>query len=303
MKEPVKRAASSEPGRRLLQGAAGWHRWAPRWLPAPIAALVRGAALTRYRETIVCQLPTGQQFLADPSDLVQCVVATTGGWEQLILDAVQPFVAPGSTVLDIGAHVGYAALRFAGWTGASGRVVCFEPVPAHLTQLSANLHVNGYESRTTVVPMAVSDEEVERDFYDSGRSNSGMSSLNPRAGRAPSRRVRTTTVDAWLKRTGVTEIALTKIDVEGAEALVVRGMTRSLAEGCHRAVLIELHPDVVRTIGRDLVALFDALSGRPYVLYDWKPGDRFAAVDRHEAANYLLAVRRDSTHLVSPPLS
>ena len=292
---------SSESDRRLVKGAAGWHEWAPHWLPSRVAALVRRAALTRYRRTVVCQLPTGQQFLADPSELVQCLIATTGGWEQLIFDAVEPFVPPGGTVLDVGAHVGYATVRFAGWAGPSGRVVCFEPVPSHVKQLSENLRVNGFEPRTTIVPMAVCDEEVERDFFDSGRSNSGMGSLTGSAGHAPSRRVRTTTIDAWLAGAGVADVALTKIDVEGAEALVVGGMARTLAEGRHRAVLVELHPGVVPDIGRDLVTLFERLGGRRYELYDWLPAGRFVPVGHGDAANYLLAVRRDSTHLLPAP--
>jgi FkbM family methyltransferase len=293
---------SSESDRRLVSRAASWHEWTPRWLPSRLAALVRRAALTRYRGAIACELPTGQRFLVDPSDLVQCLIATTGGWEQLIFDAVEPFVSPGETVLDVGAHVGYAAVRFAAWAGPSGHVACFEPVPSHVKQLSGNLRANGFETRTMIVPMAVCDEEVERDFFDSGRSNSGMGSLTGSAGHAPSRRVRTTTIDAWLAGAGVADVALTKIDVEGAEALVVRGMARTLAEGRHRAVLVELHPGVVPDIGRDLVALFERLGGASYELYDWLPAGRFVRVRHGEAANYLLAVRRDSTHwLPAPP--
>jgi len=98
--------AWQEPGRTTLHRAAEWHEWAPRWLPGRVAAAVKRAALKRYRASVLCRLPSGQQFFADPSDLVQCFVGTTGGWEQLIFEAVRTFVSEGSTVLDIGRTLG-----------------------------------------------------------------------------------------------------------------------------------------------------------------------------------------------------
>lgn len=298
MRHPDALVAWQEPGRTVLRQAAEWHEWSPPWLPSRVASVVRQRALRRYRAPVLCQLPGGQRFFADPSDLVQCLVGTTGGWEQLIFDAVGPLVPAGSTVLDVGAHVGYAALRFGDWVGPTGRVVCFEPVPAHLVQLSRNLDVNGYESRTTVVPMAVCDEAGDRPFFDAGASNTGMSSLEGGSDRAPSRRVRTVSIDGWLAHAGVAEIALTKIDVEGAEALVVRGMAESLTAGRHRAVLVELHPGVEPRIGQQVAEAFARVAGQPYALLDWQPSGRFMPIDAAEPANYLLAVRRDLVSLL-----
>jgi FkbM family methyltransferase len=288
----------NEPTPAMFERAARWHQWAPRWLPGRIAARVRRLVLKRYAGAVVCRLPTGQRFAADPADLLQCLVVTTGGWEQLIFDAVQPLVDPGSTVLDIGAHVGYAALRFADWVGASGRVVCFEPVPGHVAQLERNLQLNDFTSRATVVAMAVSDEAAVREFYEDKGSNSGMGSLDAYGRTAATRHVRTIAVDDWLSGNGVSDLALTKVDVEGAEALVIRGMARSLGDARHRSVLIELHDGIVPGIGREVAAMFDALAGRPYRLYDWQ-SDRFVEVRHNEPANYLLAVRGDSAHLVA----
>jgi hypothetical protein len=126
-----------------------------------------------------------------------------------------------------------------------------------------------------------------------------MGSLGARDGRSPSRQVPTVAIDDWLAETDVDEIALTKIDVEGAEALVVRGMAKSLARGRHRAVLIELHPDAVPTIGRELPGLFARIDGQPYALFDWQPDrERFVEVEAGEPVYYLLAVRRDSINLL-----
>ena len=300
MTESTPLVSWEDPGRAALQRAARWHEWVPRWLPSRVTVKLRRLALKRYGVPVLCRLPTGQQFYANPSDLIQCVVGTTGGWEQLIFDALRPFVAAGATVLDVGAHVGYTTLLFADWVGANGRVVCFEPVANNVTQLLRNLDVNGYRARTIVVPAAVADEAAVRSFYDAGGSNTGTGSLGARESLAPSRLVRTLAIDDWLATYDVSDVALTKIDVEGAEALVVRGMSRSLAEGRHRAVLIELHPYVAPAIGRELAGMFERIDRRPYALYDWQSDHgRFSEVEANEPADYLLAVRRDSTDLLS----
>jgi hypothetical protein len=75
-------------------------------------------------------------------------------------------------------------------------------------------------------------------------------------------------------------------------------MAHSLGDARHRSVLIELHDGIVPGIGREVAAMFDALAGRPYRLYDWQ-SDRFVEVRHDEPANYLLAVRGDSAHLIA----
>jgi hypothetical protein len=55
-------------------------------------------------------------------------------------------------------------------------------------------------------------------------------------------RVPTTTFDAFAARAGLGRVDLLKIDVEGAEALVLRGMERTLAERPPRLVVCETTP-------------------------------------------------------------
>src|SRR5205823_14781057 len=61
-------------------------------------------------------------------------------------------------------------------------------------------------------------------------------------------------VDALLDDLGVAEVALVKMDIEGAEALALPGMRAGLRAGRYRRVLIELHPEAIRDLGSDAEA-------------------------------------------------
>jgi len=139
----------------------------------------RAQAISRGRSLSAAERPA----VSSPIRPTSCSASSArpADGKQLIFEAVRRFVSEGSTVLDIGAHVGYAALRFGDWVGASGRVVCFEPVPAPTWRsCRANLTVNGFDARTTVVPFAVSDGAGERPFFDGQGANSGMGSFRER---------------------------------------------------------------------------------------------------------------------------
>jgi len=276
----------------VLSRAAAWHNWSPSWIPSRIAVAVRRTALRRYQEAVLCELEDGLRFVAHPSDLLPCLVGTTGGWEHELMNAVKPLVRAGEGVLDIGAHVGYTAIRFAQWVGATGRVYAFEPVPAHRDQLMRNLEVNDFAARVAVIPLAVSDRSGSLPFYDSHRSNTGMSSLSGRRGATASRQVETCAIDEWLPSAGVPPLALAKIDVEGAELLVVRGMMRTLVSTQIRAVLIELHRDVAPAVRHEIGAFFAQLPVG-YTLFGWHPSGEFRAEPVDAPTDYLLAVHRD----------
>ncbi|MDQ3242738.1 MAG: FkbM family methyltransferase [Gemmatimonadota bacterium] len=84
----------------------------------------------------------------DPVDSL--LLSMRGIYEPAETALVQQLVGPGSTVLDIGANIGYYTLQFAELVGASGRVIAFEPDPANFELLARNTQLNGYLNVTLV---------------------------------------------------------------------------------------------------------------------------------------------------------
>ncbi|MEO6212385.1 MAG: FkbM family methyltransferase [Vicinamibacterales bacterium] len=154
-------------------------------------------------------------------------------------------VMAGSTCLDIGANVGVYALQFARWTGASGRVVAFEPNPVSAAVLAEHARMNHLSGRIEVVPAAVADASGVRTFHMADAD--GMSRLgvpNPEiASRTRPTPVRVTTLDEFCEAQGVSPDWLL-VDVEGFEFAVLAGGRRTIARLRGRLnIVVELHPD------------------------------------------------------------
>ena len=148
-------------------------------------------------------------------------------------------VRPGDRIVDAGANFGLYTLAFAGRTGTAGHVTAFEPDPDSASALEANIRVNGWQSRITVVRAAVGDVNGETRFAGARGVESRIE-----AGRTPNPDAITVPIVTLDSAIGKEQIDVLKIDVEGFEEQVLRGGRTTLASASRgpRAILIEVHP-------------------------------------------------------------
>lgn len=174
-----------------------------------------------------------------------------GGYEPLTVDLFAAVLRPGATFVDVGANHGYFTVLAAKLVGSAGRVEAFEPNPTVADALARVLALNDLSGQVAVHRVALSDREGHADFYPSvSPVNDGLSSLlvsdaaleHGVLRRDRTVRVPTETFDAFAERVGLGRVDLLKIDVEGAEALVLGGMARTLAERPPRRIVCELVP-------------------------------------------------------------
>lgn len=181
-----------------------------------------------------CRLPDGSDLLYRPHD--HCIID-----EVYARDAYgRESIPAGATVIDAGAHIGIFTLMAARRVGASGRVLAFEPSPGSRKILERNVRRNGL-SWVRISPAALADAPGTLPFYaaDAAAGNPVGDTLSPVPGRDPVH-VPVLRLDDAFSEAGAAEVALLKIDVEGAELRLLDGAARTLERT--RRVVMEVHP-------------------------------------------------------------
>jgi len=143
-------------------------------------------------------------------------------------------IHPGDWVLDIGANVGYYTMRLSELVGPEGRVFAFEPITATAEILSFIARYSPYDN-ITIFNTAVSDKpEILRFSID--KNQDGLPDyFTARATERGQHAVFATTIDSLSFPQRITFV---KIDTEGAESAVLRGMEK-LIERDHPILSIE----------------------------------------------------------------
>jgi FkbM family methyltransferase len=154
-------------------------------------------------------------------------------------------LGPGTTFVDVGAHIGLLTLAGARAVGASGKVLAIEPVPLCFGLLQRSLTINGLAERVEGKCQAVGAHHARCRFFV--RDVLGHSSLTRGefAAGGDEIEVSVTPLDE-LVRPGQ-RVDLIKIDVEGAELAVLEGMTRIIAENPELSIIAEFGPSHLKT--------------------------------------------------------
>lgn len=166
------------------------------------------------------------------------------------LAVMRAFIRPGDVVWDVGANIGLYA-RWLVQHLKAGHVCSFEPMSENLPELRHNIGLGGIVDRVTIVPWAVSDVDGEVEFQvddiqsASGAVNSVYSGAASRArsavGLPPKvEKVVGRTIDSILQSRDLPPPDVLKIDVEGAERMLLDGGSKFFQEASSR-LLIETH--------------------------------------------------------------
>jgi FkbM family methyltransferase len=141
---------------------------------------------------------------------------------------IREYVAAGDTVYDIGANIGYVSLSLAKSVGPTGRVIAFEPVPKNVDDFRESIKINRL-TNVQLLEFAASDQDGEAVIRIA--ENLSTASLvwhreNPSAVQLT---IRTVQIDQLVESGDLGYPRFVKIDVEGAEGSVLKGMQRTVA--------------------------------------------------------------------------
>jgi FkbM family methyltransferase len=197
-------------------------------------------ALYVGKQTVLCRVLGKYLVYADSEETgITPHLAMDGFWEPWITLALARTVRPGWHCLDVGANHGYYTLILADGAGPDGRVAPIEPTPRLAELLRETLDVNGFPY-VEVHQKAASDTDGSTLQLVIPAHRSLNAHLAAEAGpNDEAVAVESVTVDAITR--DWPRVDLIKIDVEGAEESVWRGMERTISENRDLVVVLELN--------------------------------------------------------------
>jgi len=150
---------------------------------------------------------------------IECALGSYEYEKRILFEKV---VSRHSVVYDIGAHVGFYSLLASELVGEGGRVIAFEPVPRNLNYLTKHLQINQCNN-VVVIEAAVSDKSGIFHFNEGPSSSMGHLSVEGNL------TVNTVSIDELVGDGKIPVPDYIKIDVEGAELLVLKGAKSTLS--------------------------------------------------------------------------
>jgi FkbM family methyltransferase len=168
-------------------------------------------------------------------------------------------------IFDVGANIGYYSLHWALRMAPGGTIHAFEPVPSTFAWFVRNIALNGLDAviRPNAIGLGDAPGVVSLflpEFLGSGAAS--IKDLHPDEG---TRRVevKLDTLDNYFSASGLDRLDLIKVDVEGAELLVLRGGRETIAK--HRPMIfLELLRKWSRPFGYHPNDVIQMLTGMGY---------------------------------------
>lgn len=208
-------------------------------------------------------LKEGLQFRYPLKSTIGRSLFLNGGFEDVELGFVSQTLNEGDIFFDVGANGGLFTVIASQKVGSSGHVYAFEPGERELKLLRENILLNNL-CNVTVVSSAVSNCNGKTQFVVSndGALNSILENDHPYQVMKEKREVSVMTLDSFIAEQKISKIDFIKIDVEGAEKLVLEGAISSLKR-LKPVILFEAHAMTSAAFGylpNDLFILLKSLN-------------------------------------------
>lgn len=234
-----------------------------------------------------------------PEEHIQQQLFWYGNYEKSLGIILKNLLQPDSTFFDIGANIGYFSL-LAARSVSVGKIVAYEPVSYLFEALEKNVALNNF---TVIQPVnaAIGDKEENRIIYLSAADNTGMSSFQkPENYSGKHEMVKVLSLDSWFAGSGLTKADVIKIDVEGNELAVLKGM-KEIAQHFQPHILLELNPKTLSLFNHTPADLLDYTASLSYKPYNITQEGKLVSINSHvtmETINVAL-IHREKINTIS----
>ena len=245
-----------------------WRNSGLRYLPGFESAFKKAFQRVRQelREPVDIRLD-GFTVLAAPGDpVVSERLILRRRYEKRQTRLVRKVLTRRAVFCDVGANIGYYSLLAASIVGPEGRVISFEPDPAHAELIEKAAEWNQFrqiEVHSLALAAKRGSATLHRNTENAG--NQSLLAANTSVA-AEAIEVQVSTLDQVIAETlDNRPVDLLKVDTEGAEALVLAGASQTL-ETPGLQILLEFWPEGIRRFGSDPALLLQDLVDRGFLI-------------------------------------
>jgi FkbM family methyltransferase len=263
-----------EAGTAMARRAARALRAGLPWLsPGRLARYGRLLRAQRRGTTFIGRIPmTGCRMELDPRQWITKNWYVRADYETGLIAVLRRFLRPGMVCMDIGANAGLFTLFMATRVGRAGMAYAFEPTAATFQWLQRNVALNAL-CNVVAENVAVTEQTGTVELHvgppDLCVYNSIADVVHPGAkgGQFARVMVPATSIDDYCAVHGIGRVDCVKIDVEGAELQVLRGMRRVAEQNRHIVFLIEFSRMMTAACGTSVEAMAAWLGAMGFQLF------------------------------------
>jgi FkbM family methyltransferase len=209
------------------------------WVGMRLVFLLRRVAIKALRGAPVDIEALGARMRLHPYNNVseKRVLFTPQFFDPEELGILKSRLKDGFTFIDVGANIGGYTLSVASFAGPTARILAVEPQPDVFDRLTYNIGLNPYGT-VKAIACAIADKPGELTLFLDPR-NSGESSVKVVASsQARTIRVPATTLLDLLGKEGLGHVDAIKLDVEGAEDIILEPFFRDAPASLHPSLLV-----------------------------------------------------------------
>lgn len=192
------------------------------WLARRLVILVRRLVVSRLRGSPVDVEALGARMRVYPYSNIcdKRMLFNPQTFDPHELALLRERLSRGFVFIDIGANIGAYSLFVASQAGGSARVLAVEPQPRMFDRLVQNIRLNAF-ANIKALDLAIADKDGEVTLFLDAR-NSGESSVKIVPFETANQiRVRSRTLLGLIRDEGLDRVDAVKLDVEGAEDLIL----------------------------------------------------------------------------------
>jgi len=175
-------------------------------------------------------------------------------------------IIEGSTVIDVGAHLGEYSLIAAKKVGSTGKIIAIEPFREAVVNIKKNFLLNNFNNYI-ILEVAVGNKLKKQILYENSiRAGAYLDPILEKNQLFNTKEIEVETIDNIILSRKIKKIDMLKIDVDGYEYEVLFGCQESFKQNKINNILCEIHPEHLKKKGVNEEMIYSLLKKNGYVI-------------------------------------